>query len=77
MTPAEVLMSIEVRNRMQQKWILFGSWHTAALQRVRKMPSLRRLLRAGEQDDTDYEQLKRDHEELLARARGPRLKEKK
>jgi hypothetical protein len=48
----------------------------AALQRTRKMPSLKRLLQMGEPDETNYEQLKRDHEELLAHAHGPRLKEK-
>jgi len=69
-------MSVEAHNKSQQKWTLYGAWHMAALQRTRKMPSLKRLLQMGEPDETNYEQLKRDHEELLAHAHGPRLKEK-
>ena len=73
MTPAETYASIEALEKRTHKWALYEAWHVAALQRMKKMPSLKRILRTDD-DMPDIEQLKQDHEELMKLAAASKAK---
>jgi hypothetical protein len=73
MTPREFSFAVEAENRRRKAqnhrdaWLV---WHTEALRRTKKMPSLKKL--AGEAEtkvltDEEKAQLQREHEEMVKR----------
>lgn len=80
MLPREVYATIAAANRRAKgelKRDLYLAWHTAALTRAKRMPGLGRLLKDDKDDDAqpDFEQLRRDHEEILKHSKVMHVKE--
>lgn len=77
MLPREVYAAIAAANmraKGELKRALYLAWHTAALTRAKRMPGLGRLLKDDEAQP-DFEQLKRDHEEILKHSKVMHAKE--
>lgn len=84
MTPRETFMAIEAlvwREEMQQKQLMAAAWHTAALMRQKRMPSLQRFLNppkpARKLTGKELEKRRKQHREMTQRldidALGARL----
>jgi hypothetical protein len=73
LTPREtyaVIRAAEWRMEQAQRGRAWLAWHTAALSRARRLPSLRRLLGGGEAKELQGDELERrrqEHEELKRR----------
>lgn len=72
MTPQETTLTIEAaiwRDERAQKQALSMAWHTAALQRQKKMPGLKQLMQKAfppKVTRRENEKRKRDFEEMTA-----------
>lgn len=77
MLPCEVYAAIAAANmraKGELKRTLYLAWYTAALTRAKRMPGLKRLLK-DDAAQPDFEQLKRDHEEILKHSKMTNVKE--
>ena len=72
MTPGEVCAAMQAANgraRSELKRSLYQAWYTAALTRIKRMMSLKKLIRDDERPPDDMEQLAREHEEMVRNSR--------
>lgn len=72
MTPGEVCAAVTAANgraKAELKRSLYQAWYTAALTRIKRMMSLKKLLRDEDAEPPDMEQLAREHEEIVKKSR--------
>lgn len=68
MTPGEVCAAMEAANgqaKAKLKRDMVQAWYIAALTRCKRMPSLKKLLKDDSEEPPDFEQLAREHEEMV------------
>ena len=59
LTPVEAVTAVQARAEQQQERDLALAWHVAALQRTKKLPSLKRLLHPPQTKVLEGEELDR------------------